>query len=152
MGLIHRRQNQLEQAQQMFQKAIEVDPRWVYSYLNLATLQLQQNSYKDLLQTTNRALELNSALAPAHYFSAMAYAGLGDLARAEKDALAAAGGPDHEKVPQAHLLLARLYERRGATSEALAQLKLYLKENPHASNAEQVKAAIDSLDKTAAQK
>lgn len=149
MGLIYRRQSQVGPAQEMFQKAINADPGWVYSYLNLASLQLNQNAFAELLQTTQRVLQLNSSLAPAHYFSAVAHASLGNLAEAEKAALAA-DRSEHTQVPQVHMLLGRIYEARGASSDAVTQYKLYLKENPDAPNAEKVKQAIENLGKPAA--
>ena len=147
MGLIHRRQDQAGPAEEMFRKAIEADPKWVYSYLNLASLQLNKNQYSELLQTSRRVLQLNGTLAPAHYFSAVAHASMGNLAEAEKDALAADSG-EGNKVPQVHWLLGRLYEARGAKAEAVARYKMYLKENPNVSNAAQVKEAIEKLQKS----
>ncbi len=146
MGLIYRRQEQNDPAEEMFRKAIATDPKWVYAYLNLANLQLTKKAFPELLQTSQQVLQLNSSLAPAHYFSAVAQAQLGDLKEAEKSLLAA-DRSEHNQVPQMHLLLGRIYEVRGATTDAAAQYKLYLKENPHASNADQVKAAIEALDK-----
>jgi predicted Zn-dependent protease len=145
MGIIHKRQNQVEEAEGMFRKAIEADPKWVHSYLNLAQVQLTKNKFPDLLETTNKVLALNSRLAPALFYSAIAHANLNDLDAAEKAALSA-DEIEFDRVPQTNWLLGRIYEVRGQYGKAIQRYKKYLREFPQASNAADVKASLKKLE------
>lgn len=51
----------------------------------------------------------------------------------------------NERFADAHLQLARVYEKRGEPSRAATELEKYLRKTPNAKNAEQIKAAIKTL-------
>ncbi len=46
-----------------------------------------------------------------------------------------------------HLLLARIYQQRGAAGPAAEQLKLYLKESPKSADALKVKGELEKLER-----
>ncbi len=144
LGLVYRNMNKLEEAQKAFEQAIAVDPAWLSSYLNLANLQWAANKPEQLLETSNKVLKLNPTLGPAHFFQSVANYNLGRLAEAEKSALEADRN-DHGQVPQVHLLLAQIYESKGARAEAVKQLRTFLKESPNAPNTDKVRAKIEEL-------
>ena len=106
MGLIYLRQNQQPEARQAFQQAIAADPDWVRSYVNLAALQMREP--QQLLETSNKILQLYPTLSPGHFFHSYANLSLGRVEEAEKSALQA-DQHDHRQVPQIHLLLAQIY-------------------------------------------
>jgi tetratricopeptide (TPR) repeat protein len=51
----------------------------------------------------------------------------------------------NERFADAHLQLARVYEKRGEPARAASELEKYLRKTPNAKNAEQIKAAIKTL-------
>ncbi len=146
IGLVHQRQNQVEEARKAFEQAIAADPKWVQSYLQLASIQLAANQPQELLETSSKVLQLNPTLSPGHFFQSVAQFYLGHLDDAEKSALEA-DKHDHAQVPQLHLLLARIYQQKGNNGEAEKQLRAFLKENPNASNADKIRAEIEQLKK-----
>jgi tetratricopeptide (TPR) repeat protein len=145
MGLIQRRQAHDTEAEEMFRKAIEADPKWTAPYLNLAQLQLNKQNYAELLKTTEKVLQLDKTLTPAHFYGAVGYYSTGKLDLAEKEALAAEVSA--QQIPQVHLILGNIYEARGNFSEAVARYKLFLKVNPTASNAIKLTEHIAQLER-----
>ena len=148
MGMIYRGQKQREEARQAFEQAIAADPNWVHSYVNLASLQQSANQPRKLLETSNRILQLYPTLGPGHFFHSVANLSMGRLEEAEKSALRA-DSREHPRVPQIHLVLARIYRHRGEWAKAEKQLRTFLKERPKASNADQIKAQIKKLHQQA---
>jgi len=51
----------------------------------------------------------------------------------------------NEKLPDAHLQLARVYEKKGERTQAAEQLERYLRKAPNSKNAEQIRGAIKKL-------
>jgi cytochrome c-type biogenesis protein CcmH/NrfG len=51
----------------------------------------------------------------------------------------------NDRRADAHLQLARVYEKRGEPARAASELEKYLRKTPNAKNAEQIKAAIKTL-------
>jgi tetratricopeptide (TPR) repeat protein len=51
----------------------------------------------------------------------------------------------NEKLADAHLQLARVYEKKGERTQAAEQLERYLRKAPNAKNAEQIRGAIKKL-------
>ena len=148
MGMIYLGQKQREEARQAFEQAIAADPKWVDSYVNLASLQLSSNQPRQLLETSNKILQLYPTLGPGHFFHSVANLSMGRLEEAEKSALRA-DSREHRRVPQIHLVLARIYRHRGEWTEAEKQLRTFLKERPKASNADGIKAQIKKLHQQA---
>ena len=118
------------------------------SYLNLASLQMSDNQPQQLLETSNKILQLHPTLGPGHFFHSYANLSLGRVEEAEKSALQA-DRHEHRQVPQIHLLLAQIYRQKGKLEEAEKQLRSFLKESPKAPNAGQVRAGIAELQQQA---
>ena len=148
MGVIYGRQNQKEEARKAFEQAIAADPKWVRSYLNLASLQLFDNRPQQLLATSDKILQLYPTLSRGHFFHSYANLSMGRLEEAEKSALAA-NRHEHRQVPQIHLVLADIYRHRGELAKAEKQLRAFLNERPKARNADQIRAQIKKLQQPA---
>jgi cytochrome c-type biogenesis protein CcmH/NrfG len=65
------------------------------------------------------------------------------LAEAERVLLQAV--KQNERLADAHLQLARVYEKKGERTQAAEQLERYLRKAPNAKNAEQIRGAIKKL-------
>ncbi len=116
MGVIYLRQNQQPEARHAFEQAIAADAEWVLAYLSLASLQMSDNQPQQLLETSNKILQLRPTLGPGHFFHSYANLSLGRLEEAEKSALQA-DQHDHRQVPQIHLLLAQIYWQKGKLAD-----------------------------------
>jgi Tfp pilus assembly protein PilF len=78
-------------------------------------------------------------------------AGERDFAFAEAEkVLAQAGRASTRKLPEVHLQLARLHEKKGDRARAADELELYLRQSPNLKNAEAVRQAIRTLRAPAA--
>ncbi len=155
MGLLHKRQaiasatpeeksKLMGSAEEMYRKAIEADPKWIGAYLNLAQALMMRNNFKECEETTQKVLSMDSGSIDALYMQAFAQANLGKLDDAEKSALAADRG--ERRIALVQWLLGRIYEVQGSPTKAVVRYKQYLKENPNATNAEQVKQSIAKLE------
>jgi tetratricopeptide (TPR) repeat protein len=71
-----KRQNegQLDQAQALYTKVLEMDPHHVASLNNLGVIYMQQNKYREALDCFNDALDRQSNYVDAHYNLACLYA------------------------------------------------------------------------------
>ena len=71
-----KRQNegQLDQAQALYRKVLEMDPHHVASLNNLGVIYMQQNKYREALDCFNDALDRQSNYVDAHYNLACLYA------------------------------------------------------------------------------
>ena len=146
MGVIYIEQKRNTEARQAFQQAIAADPDWVRSYVNLASLQMREP--QQLLETSNKILQLYPTLSPGHFFHSYANLSMGRLEEAEQSALAA-DRHEHRQVPQIHLVLASIYRHKGQLAKAEKQLRTFLKESPKAPNADQIKAELAKVKQQA---
>lgn len=146
IGIIRRQQSQPEDAQRAFEQAIAADPAWIQSYVNLASLQLAGNHMPELLETSNKMLKLDPALGYGHFFNSVAKYSAGQLDEAEKSALQAEQA-ERGRVPQIQLLLARIYQRKGDLTQYARRLRSYLRENPKAQNAGQIRSELAQAEK-----
>ena len=144
MGLIEKRQDHLPQAAELFNKAIETDPKWTAPYMNLVQIQMVKKEYANMLLTTERVIELDNNLGAAHFYRAVGLLSTNKIDAAEKEALLAA--KDDRRSPQVELLLGNICEMRGDTADAVVHYRLYLKQAPEASNFEKLTAHLTDLE------
>lgn len=144
LGLALQQQDRLSDAQKAFEQAISIDPGWVTPYLNLGSLEMATSQAPQLVETSSKLLTLDPGLPRAHFLHAAAMLSEGKLEAAEKSALRAEQG-DHADIPQLHLVLARIYLNKGEAPAYANQLRLYLKENPKAPNAGEIRAELEKL-------
>ncbi len=75
----------LHQIESLLSKSIELDPTLADSQLQLGNLYSDQSKYADAIPHYQRALELNSDLADAHYRLGQAYVRTGEKDRAQQE-------------------------------------------------------------------
>ncbi len=100
----------------------------------------------ELLATSNKLVSLDPSLGFGHFFGAVAKFSAGQFEEAEKSALQATQA-ERGRLPQAHLLLARIYQRKGDTEHYAKQLRSYLQESPKADDTEQIRVELSRLQK-----
>ena len=115
MGRIYLQQGRKEEARKAFGQAIVANPKWVHSY----------DEPQPLLETSNEILQLYPTLSVGHLLHSYVNLSLGRVEEAEKSALQA-NQHEHRKVPQIHLLLAKIYLQKGKLEEAEKQLRTFL--------------------------
>jgi tetratricopeptide (TPR) repeat protein len=75
----------LHQIQSLLTKSIELDPTLAEAQLQLGNLNSDQSKYADAIPHYQRAIELNSDLADAHYRLGQAYVRTGERDRAQQE-------------------------------------------------------------------
>jgi tetratricopeptide (TPR) repeat protein len=154
------KQGQLQEAITSLEAARAANPKDDRVYDLFARVMMQQHKYSVAARIYAEAARLNPA--ETQYLLARGTAlveqvvvidGAPSTAAADERsfALAEAEGvllqavKQNEKLADAHLQLARVYEKKGERARAAEQLERYLRKAPNAKNAEQIKAAIKTL-------
>lgn len=140
-------QRQPDRARSACSQASDADPKYVPSYLCLAEIAGREEKWDEVLRYTTRALELDSMHDPyAHFFSAIAYFNLNQIAEAEQRALKAEELDRDHHEPRVQFLLGQIYKAKNDPTNAAAQLREYLKYSPNAQDSETVKKDLAKLD------
>lgn len=144
LGVVYGHMHDAAHEREVLEKAISVNDRFVPAYVNLAKLCLkEQNSAQaeTLLENVNRLEPANAEtltlLAEAqllnkHYDAAIASAH-------------SAHAVPHQKLAVVHYIAARAFEHENRLPEALAELQLFLKEEPDGERANQVREEIAQI-------
>lgn len=131
LGLLYLHLGRQEDAWRAFEKAIQLDPAFLFPYAHLAAACLEGRRYRDLAAIASRALAVDPNWLTAHAFLAEAQAGLGQWEAAEHSAETAsrlAAG----RAPAPYLLLAKIRWARGDCTAARQHLQRYLELNTSA--------------------
>lgn len=119
-----------------------VAPKFLAAYLCMADIAARTHAWKQVLQLSERALEIDPTQAVLSYeYNAAANLNLHHLAEAEKSGLRAAELDKENHEPRVHFVLAQIYEAKGDKSNEIKQLREYVK---HAADPEDV-AAVNSF-------
>lgn len=110
-----------------------------------ARLLLEEGDLPDAAAMLKKAVEANSADAEAHLYLGLVYLRENELDRAEVELNHALAYRKPGSMTAVHLHLAGLYDRQKRPFQAAQQLEWYLRENPEASNAEQLRNRIAQL-------
>jgi len=146
MGTMHQNSHQIDEARRCYQKALDLDSRFILPYIQLAYLSLQESDWKTVVSLTDRALALNPFNYPAiHFFNAVANFNLHNYDAAERSSKKANLLDSQEAFPRNHLLLSQLLTQKGDYQGAAAELKTYLQVQPKADDLEQVKQELGRL-------
>lgn len=147
MGIIQRHLAHLPQAGEMFHKAIEIDPKWMEPYVNLAQLQMAGNDFPEMFKTTGKGLELDAKQPFLHFFQAVGFFNTSRLDAAEQEALLAEQNERNGSIPEVQMILGNIYETRGKKAEALARYRLFLKQAQESASAAKVSAHVAALER-----
>ena len=147
LGQILEAGNKIPEARNACSQASTADAGYAPAYLCLADIAAQLNDWHLTLDMADRSL----ALVPQHnvygsFYSAMAQFHLAQFPETESDALKTIDADHSHRVPQAHLLLAQIYNARHDPRGAAYELRAYLKAAPTASDAEAVRKTLAGLE------
>jgi len=148
LGRIYQRQQRTEDARLAFSKARDADSSYVLPYVELARLAALEKKWEEVAELTDRALALNPLDIPDGFFlNSLAYYNLKNLDAAERSARKAQRLDSLHRLPLGHLILASILQHKQDFAGEAEQLQYYLKYAPQASNAGQIRARLQELEK-----
>ena len=147
LGQVLEAGNKIDEARNACSQASTADVGYAPAYLCLADIAAQQNDWHLTLDMADRSL----ALVPQHnlygsFYSAMAQFHLEQLPEAESDALKTIDADHSHRIPQAHLLLAQIYNARHDSRGVAYELRAYLKAAPNAADADAIKKSLAEVE------
>jgi tetratricopeptide (TPR) repeat protein len=147
LGQILEAGNKISEARDACSQASAADVGYAPAYLCLADVAAQLKDWHLTLDMADRSL----ALVPQHnvygsFYSAVAQFHLEQFPEAESDALKTIDADHSHRIPQAHLLLAQIYEARHDPRGAAYELRAYLKVAPNAPDADSVKKTLADVE------
>jgi protein O-GlcNAc transferase len=142
LGVAHFRLAQQTEAEQAFQKAIDLSKgNFAPPQFGLGAILCQKAEFPQAVTLLQRALDLEPGSAIGEYYLSWAQLGLNRLIEAERAVERAL--LRHANFAQAYFLLARIHNRQHNLSAMLRDLECYLKLEPHKEDvrslAEQIK-------------
>lgn len=138
MGLAYMRLGQAAQAEQAFQKAIDLSQsRYPLALFGLASLLSENNRFSEAEPLARRGLEVDGNSWYGQFELARALMGLNQVDAAEKSAREAR--TRKRDFPPLHLVLANIHIRKGNYPALLEDLDTYLKLEPKSPASEQAR-------------
>ena len=147
LGVAYLRANELDKADAALQTAIKLGPDMFAPKMNRGIVLVTMKRYADAEPVLRAARALDEQSPAAKYFLGTALANLGKFDEAEKELSAAVAAGGNEMV-EAHRILAIIYNVKGAKKRAAAEIDAYLKINPTAPDAEQLRKVQAQLSGT----
>lgn len=130
-----------------YQKAVAADPKFIPPYEHLVSSEVQAEKWQDVLDHTNKELELNPAGSPRiFYYNAVANMKLGKTDAAQASAQKAVAADAQHTEPNAEQLLAVILANKQDYAGALEHLRTAIKYMPPGPNADLVKKQIAQLE------
>ncbi len=144
LGVVYSRTGNMPQAREALQKALSLNDHLAAAYVNLSRIDISEKDFPGAESLLSKA----SSLGPADVetLSLLAYAQLMDqhpdqaIETCHRGHTTQAG--QHAFL---HLVAARAYEQKNRIGDSVAELQLYLREEPSGPRKEAVRAAIATL-------
>jgi Flp pilus assembly protein TadD len=144
LGAVYSRMGDPAQARSAFQQAMVLDDHLAAAYLNLARVDLAEKNFADAESLLSKASSLDAP--NANELNLLAYAEL--MNQHLDQALDTTRRGHTAQLPHhafLHLIAAHVYEQEKKISDSVGELQTYLKEEPAAVQAAEVKKAIATL-------
>lgn len=132
------------EAETVLRQAVKADGKAPVALLNLGVALNHQKEYGEAVAPLREALRLEQGLVRAHLHLGMALVETDQYADAERELKVATSKPGDEEIAGL-LYLGKLYALTGKYSDGIAALESYLRKNPSAPNAEEVRKLIDRM-------
>jgi tetratricopeptide (TPR) repeat protein len=147
LGQVLRSQSKMDEGLAACAKARDLDPGYIAPYLCLAEFAANARDWDKVAELANRALALDPVSnAYALYYAADAGLHLNQLVQSEIQAQAAIKLDTWHKLPELHLVLARIFELEGNVPGQIGELHNYLKMASSVKEAAQAKATLARLE------
>ncbi len=147
LGIALENQGQPEEARAAYQKAHELDPKFLPSYVPLGEFALRAGEWQTALALGEELAKQDKkrVFPDAYLFMAVAQFEMKDLDSAEKNALEALNPKKDTKALRAEYVLGRIYLAKGDTAAAKEHIERYLQLKPNAPDAALIQASLDTL-------
>jgi Flp pilus assembly protein TadD len=150
LGLIHLARKNFEGAEQQFREVVRLNPSDSQAYFNLGNAYLLKQEFPEALETIKDGLQRQPDSIFGQFLLATAYSRTGNRPQAEKifqQLLTTNPG-----MSKAHLELVNLYLQENRNSEAVAELKAFLKASPEDPFAPKAREVLSRLERQPAPK
>ena len=144
MGIQYMRLNELEKADESFLAALKIKPDVFATLTNRGIVLFRLKKFADAETALRAALKISEKSAVCHYYLGRLLSGLERSDEAEKQFILAIKLDEKEMV-EAHRMLANLYITKEDYKNAITELEIYLRMNPKASDAEQLRQVLSKL-------
>jgi len=139
-------------AHESFEAAVKAEPRWPEPYLHLAVMGLKAHDWKEVADTTQHVLRLNTFQYPQAYFlNGAANFNLHHIDLAEEDGLAAERLDVQHQYPQIEKLLGAIYSERHRYADAAEKFRSYVMLAPDAEDAANARQKMADMEALAAE-
>jgi Flp pilus assembly protein TadD len=144
LGAQYLKLKRLDEAEEHFRIVLERDPKNFNAKFNFGLVRIERRDYADAISQLNQAMAIDGGRPVVHLWLGFILMEMGDLPNAERELTRALvmGGSD---CVAAHYHLARIYLKRGDSSEASRAVRAYLNESPkgeYAKEAKQLEARL----------
>jgi tetratricopeptide (TPR) repeat protein len=139
-----------EAAHRAFDQAIQADPKFVVPYVQLSLLQMRAHQWKEVAETSEKALRLDPFTYPqAYFFNAVAHYNLQEWKAAEESARRAQTLDTRHTIPETSRLLSAILFERHDYSGAASQMRDYLKIAPPGAETDAARSQLEEFEKLA---
>ena len=150
LGDLELRRKNTDAAMKDYQEAINSDPNLPLPYLRMAFLSAVASNWEQTRQLTARLISLDPVSVPlAYYYNAVAEFNLKHFDKAESNALRAETMDAQHSEPRVELLLASIYNVKGAHASAADHFRAYLKLVPDGPLTQRVKTDLAKTEEMA---
>ena len=162
LGTVLQKENRIDAARTAYIQATTIDTKFLPPYLSLALMAIEAENWTEVLTLTGHILDLDPVnqaavtgyildLDPlnspwAYFYNSVANYKLNKFEDAEKSALKAEHVDLHNRFPQLHLLLAKLFAQKKNYAAAILEIRTYLELAPHAKDADQMREQLARLE------
>jgi Tfp pilus assembly protein PilF len=136
-----------KEAREAFSKALAADPQFVLPYERLAAFSARDGNWKDVVDNTGRALQLDPVGTPrTWYYDALGNFQLGKVDLAQNSAAKSLAMDPQHTIPNTEQLLAVILAQKKDFAGALAHLRNCLTYMPSGPNTDLLKQQIAQLE------
>ena len=132
-------------AKELFAKSIQADDSFVPAYVDLARMDLQDQSYADSESLLTKAIAVNPFLPEALALLASTEFANKEYNKALADVQRTHAVRNHEQFAEVHIMAGKVLSMQNHPEAAIAQFQLFLTEKPDSPEVESVRKALASL-------
>jgi len=150
LGRLQAQQKEITAARESFQNALSADSKLIDPYAELTNLAIEQKQWKDVVETTDRMLQVSDASSPKIWFyNAAGNFNLGNIDQAEKSLMRGMRLDSEHRVPQMEYLLGLVFARKQDYPAAVMHISEYLRLSPNAPDSAVARQQLDEFQKMA---
>ncbi len=148
LGVTFQAQGKPEDARRCYNESLKADVKYISPYAQLARLALFDRKWQEAADYSDKLIKLNPYhSADIYFFGAVAHLNLKDLPAAEDRAREALKMDPNHRIPKINQVLSVILSQKQDYPEAAANMRLYLKYSPEASDLDLAKQQLAEIEK-----